>query len=932
MAYKPYVFKEQDIIDFARFVGIRHKIHGNEVFFEKCPYCNGISSTGIDKKTFSINRENGRYKCFRDSCGAQGNMINLSKDFGFSLGNEVDEYYMPKKKFKRIKTPEKPIVPKQKAIDFLESRGISKEIAQKYEITVQSERDNILVFPFYDEKGLLQFVKYRKTDFDKNKDSCKEWCEEGCKPILFGMKQCNMENKTLIITEGQCFNGDAEIMTRNGWVRLEDYCGQEVLQVNKDMTSKFVIPKAYIVKEYDGDMVNVSIGGNYYTSTTTDHNLVFTDGKGRLVKRKAEEKIPTNYHIPTAVMLNEKSCSLSDSEIALMIAISADGTIDKRKNGSYYARFGLSKERKVKRLIHILEKLGYDYTDNVYNQGNRSYHSICFTVQSEILAKKFLPWFLVTETSVEQKKKMIEEMVFWNGNHVNNRNQYEYMSMYKNNADVMQAIASTCGYMSTIMKKKSGGNGHFKESFCYKVSILLGKKNVSTQQFEKHKTRRSVNKTVYCVSVDSGMILVRQNNKISVSGNCDTLAVAESGIENAVSVPTGSKGFTWVPYCWNWICNFDQIIIFGDYEKGHITLLDEFVSRFGFITIKHVKEEDYIDCKDANEILRRYGKEQIQKCIKNAVAIPVKDAIDLADVEDVDIFSLEKLETGLNDIDRLLYGGLPFGGVHIVSGKPGEGKSTLASQIMINAIENGYTCFAYSGELPNYLFKAWTMFQIAGGKHISSFQNKWGDTNYTMPEKTKNEISEWLRGKYYIYDNSKLDGEEKESLVKTCEKMIVRYGVRVILLDNLMTAMDLEDVSGNDKYEKQSQFVKKLSRIALRYNVIIILVAHKRKNNVTTNENDEISGSGDISNLALVTIAYEKNTDIEPNQRICKVSKNRLFGKTNTKGWTLDYEEKSKRIYGPTDNVNVKYGWDKSDTQYGFDAINFDIDEIPFAE
>jgi KaiC/GvpD/RAD55 family RecA-like ATPase len=612
--YRPYEFKRQDAIDFANHVGIKKLHRGDELFLEKCPYCNGSSTTGTDKKTFSINLTNGLFKCFRDSCGVQGNMITLSKDFNFSLGNEVDEYYRPKRTFKKLKTPEKPIVPKKAAVDFLESRGISQKVAEKYEITVQTDRENILVFPFYDEKGNLQCIKYRKTDFDKKKDTAKEWFEKDTKPILFGMKQCDLENKTLIVSEGQM--------------------------------DQLAISEAY------------------------------------------------------------------DTKI------------------------------------------------------------------------------------------------------------------------------------------------------------------------------------------------------------------------NVVSVPNGSKGMSWIPYCWNWLMNFEEIIVFGDYEKGHITLLNEFAQRFRFANIKHVKEENYGEYKDANDILIHYGKDYLRKCVEEAVSIPIKDAICLADVEDVDIFKLEKLQTGLNDIDRLLYGGIPFGGVTIISGKPGEGKSTMASQIMINAVCQGYKCFAYSGELPNYLFKAWTTFQVAGRNNVSEYSNMWGDKNYKVNDDAKQKISEWYRDKYYIYDNSRLDSDEKESLVNTCEKMIVRHGVRVILLDNLMTAIDLEDVGGSDKYEKQSQFVKKLSRLALMYNVIILLVAHKRKNNVTTNENDEVSGSGDITNLALITIAYEKNKEIDQSQRLAKVSKNRLFGKTNTDGWVLNYDEKSKRVYGSTDDVNKTFGWNNEFD--GFEQINADLEEIPY--
>lgn len=913
-----YEFNVDDAFRFASTQGIKAKEKGNEIMFDLCPYCKGGSSARKDKGTFSINKNSGAFNCLRASCGVTGNMVTLSKDFDFSLGNQVDEYYKPKKQYRKLKQFKEPIKPKEPAIAYLESRGISEEVANKYEITTQSNNDNILVFPFFDEKGILQFIKYRKTDFDKAKDKNKEWCESNCKPILFGMKQC-VDFTRLVITEGQCFNGDAEIMTPNGWVRLENYAGQQVLQVNEDMSANFVNPKAYIVKRHTGKMVDVEIGGNYFTSTTDDHNLVLINNKGKVVKKMAGEKISSVYHIPTAVEFDSVGLEWSNDEIALFLAISADGTLDFRKNTGYkksqhdvYARFGLTKERKVDRLIGILKRLGYKFSDSVLlNERGKKYHSICFGVPDKFNTK-YLPWEFVTKTTVKQKKFIIEEMVWWDGNHVNNRNQYEYMSIYKHNIDVMQAIASTCGYMSTIMRKSNGGNGKFKKSFIFKLSILLSKKNVSTQQFENHKKVYEVDKTVYCVTVDSGMILVRQNNKISVSGNCDSLSVSTAGIENCVSVPTGAKGFTWLPYCWDWINQFEEVVVFGDYENGTITLLDELSKRLKCV-VKHVREDDYKDCKDANELLLKYGTDHVRSCVENAISIPVNHVIELADVEDINIYDIEKLPTGIHELDRLLYGGLPFGGVCLLSGKRGEGKSTLGSQILLSALDNGYCGMAYSGELPNSMFKSWFNLQAAGPRHLFEYQDRYGDTGYAVSKTNKQLIDNWHRGRMFMYDNKVINGDERESLLDIIEGVIMRNGVRVVLLDNLMTGIDLEVAYGSDKYERQSQFVKKLTRLALTHNVLIILIAHKRKNSFSQDENDEVSGSGDISNLATVVISYGKDKEIGEVERMLTCSKNRLFGKTNTKGWVTKFDEKSKRIYGNGDNVNREYGWNTTD-------------------
>ncbi len=601
-----YEFKQSDAFDFASKVGIKVKPHGDELTFSKCPYCKG--GKGNDKDTFSINLRTGQFKCLRSSCSVSGNMITLSRDFDFSLGTEIDNYYKPKK-YRQLKKRDKPIVPKPKAIQYLASRGISQAIAEKYEITVRSDNDNVIVFPFYDEKNDMQIVKYRNTMPDPEKKLGKEWCEKNCKPILFGIKQAELSQvDTLIICEGQI----------------------------------------------------------------------------------------------------------------------------------------------------------------------------------------------------------------------------------------------------------------------------------------------------------------------------DTLSVAECGYDNCVSVPFGKNGFTWIPYCWDWIHGkFKRIIVFGDYERGQISLLNDIHKRFSALTVKHVREEDYLDCKDANDILRKYGKEQIKKCIENAVAVPIKDVIDLSEVKALDVFEVRKLETGLHDLDRLLYGGLPFGGIHLITGKAGEGKSTLASQIIVNAREKGHKCFCYSGELPNALFRAWMDFQVAG-IHVFDYQNRFGDSGYNISQVNKDIISGWYREHIWLYDTGNLNGEEEhDSLIKTTEKMINQYGCDVVLLDNLMTAIDFEAVRGDDKYDRQSRFIKKLANLARNFNVCILLVAHKRKNNFSTNINDEVAGSSDISNLAMTTLSYEREGDLDDDSRKLKVSKNRLFGKTYTKGWTVRYDERSKRIYGENDDYKKDFSCFK-DTD-GFSDIN----EVP---
>ena len=145
-----YEYKPSDVFEFANFIGSETHQKGDELFFKYCPHCKG---DGKDKDTFSINLKTGAFKCFRASCDYHGHFVELARDFGFRLENEQGQKYR--------KLPQKKIESKPKAIEYLESRGISTEVCKRYNITTQTNKDNILVLDL-------------KTSKNRNTENCRK--------------------------------------------------------------------------------------------------------------------------------------------------------------------------------------------------------------------------------------------------------------------------------------------------------------------------------------------------------------------------------------------------------------------------------------------------------------------------------------------------------------------------------------------------------------------------------------------------------------------------------------------------------------------------------------------------------------------------------------------------------------------------------------
>jgi twinkle protein len=399
---------------------------------------------------------------------------------------------------------------------------------------------------------------------------------------------------------------------------------------------------------------------------------------------------------------------------------------------------------------------------------------------------------------------------------------------------------------------------------------------------------------------------------VITEGQIDSLTVAEVGIKNAVSVPMGCNGFTWIPHCWDWFTKFEELIIFGDCENEKITLSEILSKRFPN-KVRIVREEDYKGCKDANEILQKYGRQAVIDAIHNAEVIPVSRIKRLSEVEAVDILNSEAISTGIEEIDKTLSGGLHLGQVILLTGKRGDGKSTFMSQLICDATEQKYNSFIYSGELMDFYFKRWIDMQFAG-------KSKLRPTEIDA-------LNAWYHDKIFLYDNNAIDDEEEtEKLLDIVEKAIQRYDTKLICLDNLMTAIDVG--MNEDLYRAQSKFVGKLAKIAKKYNVVVILVAHPRKSKDGFT-NDDVSGSADITNKVDVVMSYCRIAGGEENERQLKITKNRLTGKLTSEknDIRLFYAEDSKRIVGADRNFSKIYGWRKSNG--GFIEVKED-EEVPF--
>lgn len=402
-----------------------------------------------------------------------------------------------------------------------------------------------------------------------------------------------------------------------------------------------------------------------------------------------------------------------------------------------------------------------------------------------------------------------------------------------------------------------------------------------------------------------------QKPLVITEGQIDALSLDECGIANATSVPNGCSSFTWVPNCYDWVMRFPSIVVMGDCEQGKITLVERIAKSFPK-PVYFVPPESYFGLKDANDILREYGKETLLNAFLSATEYILPHIRRLADVASIDFSTLPRIKSGIQKLDDTL-GGFFYGQVILLTGRRGEGKSTFMGQLMLEAIDQGNTVLAYSGELCAEHFKNWLDFQAAGADGVVNFGSEERPV-YRIKPAVLQKINDWYRPYALLYDNEALWGsDETESLLQTIESAVMRYGINMVCIDNLMTAMDLDPKE--DLYRAQSAFVQKLKQLAVRYNLVVVLVAHPRKENQGRLDNDSVAGSGDITNRVDTVLIYSREEDLGDGisrSSLC-LTKNRINGKLIVnQPIRMVYSLSSKRIT-PIDSPRQKrYGWEQS--------------------
>ena len=401
-------------------------------------------------------------------------------------------------------------------------------------------------------------------------------------------------------------------------------------------------------------------------------------------------------------------------------------------------------------------------------------------------------------------------------------------------------------------------------------------------------------------------------------GELDAASAICAGYINTVSVPFGAGNFHWIEENWNWLEQFNSIVVWADNDEPGEKMRKECIYRLGTWRTRYVRTPEYYDTEDGkrfrlndiNDCLQVGGNQLVLDLIANARDVPVSSVIDYSNVKALNVSDMDGIVTGLKPIDKELMK-IFYGTLTILSGRPAAGKTSIADQIIANCMDDDHPAFLFSKEMPNRLTVDWLNTILAGRRNMETAPN-----GYMMvPNDVAAMSQKYYENKLLIYKDE--EPNDVESVMRSAEDCVRKYGVKLVVLDNLMM-IDLE-CSENETNNKQKEFINRLIGFSGKYNVAVLLIAHPRKTQDSNSDIEmyDIMGTSAIINLAHRSIGLRRVSEKEKEDGrkwgkydvVLTIIKDRLLGKTG-KQLGLWYDLPSRRFYTDYDEYDHQYRWD----------------------
>ena len=316
-----------------------------------------------------------------------------------------------------------------------------------------------------------------------------------------------------------CVDTETEILTPRGWLRHDELTeGDQVAGYDLDTdTARWTECSAVNRYDYDGELIAVESRDLSMRLTPNHRTIVqrmdgYTKRRNPVAVVRADELDRYHFIPRSAAWEPSGDFRVGDRLAALLGWVAAEGWYQGRcVYLSQSLEVNPANVAEIDRLTTYASRTdrkrewrGRPWTEVTWKLG-----PVASLVQRE-MPDKLLPWWLVTATESE-RHAVLGAFIDGDG-HRRPDGRISIFQKYRHNLDVLQAIAVTLGYKTTI--REGGGRFVLYLTEGGRSVTLRGTSGVGSKVKREH-----YKGTVWCPTTGTGTFIARRNGSVFVTGN-----------------------------------------------------------------------------------------------------------------------------------------------------------------------------------------------------------------------------------------------------------------------------------------------------------------------------------------------------------------------------------------------------------------------------
>ena len=324
---------------------------------------------------------------------------------------------------------------------------------------------------------------------------------------------------------------------------------------------------------------------------------------------------------------------------------------------------------------------------------------------------------------------------------------------------------------------------------------------------------------------------IKKDLVVICEGEIDALSVVIAGIDSVVSVPDGAPAanaknyaskFTYLDQTPDPFEGVEKIILAVDSDEPGQVLQRELGRRLDTERCWFVEWPK--ECKDANEVLVKFGAEFLRLCIDQARPFPVQDVVEPLSTE-VEILNryyvtpARGLSTGWPAVDEFYT--VDPAQLTIVTGIPSSGKSEWLDALMLNL----------SGE-QDWNFAICSPENAPLVLHIEKLLEKVVDKPFRVGPSDRMSPDEVMSGLAFLQEHIRFivpeDALTVQGVLDRATALVRRFGIRGLIIDPF-NEFDHTRPHGQTETDYIGYTLGSIKRWARKWGVHVWLVAHPQK-------------------------------------------------------------------------------------------------------